>query len=721
MLFYQLTYTRQFRAQLNALPEKSRNLVQEKVRILEFDPRPDGSLKKKLSSHDNMYRLRAGHYRVYYSMVDDSVDVLGVDARKDIYRKTDQIRRVQPTPVIDAPSIHHLRQFDADEDDEPLSFDDTGNTPGFLAIDWYVSKEPTEVSSTTLLPRQIDASLIEALRIPGSLADSLIGCRTVEDLINATVSEDVRSRVFQAITEPDLSALLAEPKYVLTSVDELLYDDEFDQIDMLLRLDPDQTRYVNWAISGSGPALLKGGPGTGKSIVGIHRAVNLIERLRQAGISQPRILYTTFTRSLAESSRQLMARLAGNDASLIDVRHLDSIHVEILEANNKRSNIIDDGQRRAYLKRSLDRMGKDRDGAVRKEILSRLSLDYLSDEIDKVIVGRGIRLESEYLTEPRGGRRVRLTIDQRSAIWRLHEIRSELLRNAKRRTWEQSRSVALSLVQSGKGPELYDALVVDEAQDLDPNALRLLIALCRSTDRVFVTADPNQSIYGSGFQWSAVHADLQFRGRTSILRRNYRSTREIGVGATSYLKGSELDEDESAALEYVHSGPQPVVRFLDADADRIAAIMDFVEETRRRNRIGYGGIALLVPSNDLGRNLERQMQELGYPAEFVRGDRIDLQSPRIKIMTLHAAKGLEFPVVVITGLEQRIKWARELDSADAGERAEIEQLNRRLLFVAMTRAMRELLLVLPAQVEDPLLKGIGGSGWTVEHWPNSRT
>ncbi len=335
-------------------------------------------------------------------------------------------------------------------------------------------------------------------------------------------------RVISAITAPDLESLLNAPKYVVDSIADLIYDNDFDQIGLLLRLDPEQQKYVNWAISGSGPVLLKGGPGTGKSIVGVYRAASLLERLHKAGIAQPRILYTTYTKSLAESSRQLIARLAATDAAHIEVRHLDAFHIEILETNKAKLSIIDDGQRRAFLKQSLDRLGKDSDGATRRDGISRLSWDYLSDEIDKVNVGRGIRTEADYLLEPRGGRKVRLTAEQRSTIWRLHEIRSELLRNKRLRTWEQSRAAALSLVEQGKGPEPYDALIVDEAQDLDPNALRLLIGLCKSSDRVFITADPNQSIYGSGFQWSAVHSDLRFRGRTSILRRNYRSTRKSG-------------------------------------------------------------------------------------------------------------------------------------------------------------------------------------------------
>src|SRR2546421_10510230 len=88
--------------------------------------------------------------------------------------------------------------------------------------------------------------------------------------------------------------------------------------------------------------------------------------------------------------------------------------------------------------------------------------------------------------------------------------------------------MAEAYVTQGAVSLLYDAVVIDEAQDLDPSALRLLVQLCKQPNRVFITADANQSIYGSGFNWADVHDDLRFQGRTAVLHANYRSTREIG-------------------------------------------------------------------------------------------------------------------------------------------------------------------------------------------------
>jgi uncharacterized protein (TIGR00375 family) len=80
-----------------------------------------------------------------------------------------------------------------------------------------------------------------------------------------------------------------------------------------------------------------------------------------------------------------------------------------------------------------------------------------------------------------------------------------------------------------------------------------------------------------------------------------------------------------------------------------------------------------------------------FLAELALGDEVDTWDPRadrVSLLTLHAAKGLEFPVVFLVGCEDGLLPLRFGPQPSAAELAE----ERRLLFVGMTRARSHLFL-----------------------------
>ena len=79
-------------------------------------------------------------------------------------------------------------------------------------------------------------------------------------------------------------------------------------------------------------------------------------------------------------------------------------------------------------------------------------------------------------------------------------------------------------------------------------------------------------------------------------------------------------------------------------------------------------------------------------------------------MTLKNAKGLEFPIVALAGFSDR-RYPPIPANATEAERDELLGRERRTMFVAMTRAMRALLVIVPAEGGSPLLAGFSPPAW----------
>jgi DNA helicase-2/ATP-dependent DNA helicase PcrA len=89
--------------------------------------------------------------------------------------------------------------------------------------------------------------------------------------------------------------------------------------------------------------------------------------------------------------------------------------------------------------------------------------------------------------------------------------------------------------------------------------------------------------------------------------------------------------------------------------------------------------------NFLPRTLDNYMQDIALLTDADKDDEAD--QDKVKLMTIHASKGLEFPYVYIVGLEENL-FPSQLS---VNSRQELEE-ERRLFYVAMTRAMHKLTL-----------------------------
>ncbi len=703
---YELNLKSTYLTQLQLIPISDMSMVLEKHAQLIANPHPDSKNKKRLQGlKEPVFRIRAGDYRILYIFNDEQrwISLLKIERRSRVYDDVEEIEVATPSFDVDAiPTA-----------DEALSRAREPHAHAVLA----------DVPEPAAFDRTIDEELMDRLNILEKHRPALRRCKTIDDLISAYLPENVRERVFDAVSSPPIDQVIDKPNLIVNDANDLIRYVKGELIEFLLRLDPDQLRYVTRSISGSGPVLIKGGPGTGKSTIAIYRVKEMLALLRKLALQpsylengneqrSPRILFTTYTNALVNSTRQLLEQLLGDEARLVTVETADKVAMRVVNRCDPPLSICSDrGELRSIFGRAIARFKRDEPRISQMALdglLKRLGSQYLLDEVEEVIVGRNLRDQAAWQQASRTGRRTALAPAARIAIWRLHELFSVELERARVTTWARMRQRAADLVESGNTAETYDAIFIDEAQDLHPNALRMLVGLCVSPDRLLLTADANQSIYGSGFNWSDVHTDLRFRGRTGVLRKNYRSTRQISEAAADYLREAGLDPERAIDL-HITSGPNPTVRFVERDAEP-TLIEAYFKLATRDFRFGYSACAVLVPDEHAGKRLEGSLVELGLDAVFMASRSLDLTSHAIKIIPYRSAKGLEFPIVALAGLDR----AFENRAVDTDARAEFDARERRALYVAMTRAMRGLIVVAPNGSANPLFSGFSNEFWNLE-------
>ena len=86
MARYEVEISRTAEKQLRRLPRDDQERVARSMLALADDPFPRGS--RKLSGYDDVFRVRAGRYRILYSVAEHAliIMVLKIGHRKDIYR-----------------------------------------------------------------------------------------------------------------------------------------------------------------------------------------------------------------------------------------------------------------------------------------------------------------------------------------------------------------------------------------------------------------------------------------------------------------------------------------------------------------------------------------------------------------------------------------------------------------------------------------------------------
>ena len=320
---------------------------------------------------------------------------------------------------------------------------------------------------------------------------------------------------------------------------------------------------------------------------------------------------------------------------------------------------------------------------------------YYREELDWVVKGRGLDSLDAYLALARTGRGSPLNGPHRREVWDLHTTYERELRQAG--TWDFNGVLlhALELVEDGQLAEPYAGVIVDEAQDLTEVGVRLAYALGggEKRDGLLLVGDGQQAVYPGGYSLASVGIDVV--GRSSVLRTNYRNTRQI-LGAARRVIGErpfdDLDEevtDGHRDVVCLREGPEPVFAGFDDVDDHDTALIATIDDAARSPGVSSGDLAVLVPTRKLVDEYAKRIRDLGYrtvPLERYDGT----PGEEVKVGTYQRGKGLEFKRVFLPRLEPATLGDTQRFNEDPETYAERIELLRRRLFVSMTRARDEL-------------------------------
>ena len=325
--------------------------------------------------------------------------------------------------------------------------------------------------------------------------------------------------------------------------------------------------------------------------------------------------------------------------------------------------------------------------------LARLSDQQLAEEID-FVNDAVLDSEAAYLAADRTGRGFALRESERGHVWELYRQVSARLAAAGMRLWSAVAS-DICLADRHEALEMYQHILVDEAQFLSPAALRLAKLALHPGGTMFLCADPRQGFMRSRLSWKSVGLDVA--GRTRKLRRSYRSTAAILRAATRLLaREVEDDPDDFLAPDYagMEEGVAPIIIAAGTPQDAVERTANEVAKLAGQRDFPLSTI-LVIHGDSVSEPMLYQRLCRGVSKERVWRLNHDKKLPpggyegeHIRLVSLDTATGLEGTFVFLVGVDALLH-----PRAGADDQDRIVESRARKLYMAMTRSCYRLTLI----------------------------
>jgi superfamily I DNA/RNA helicase len=281
----------------------------------------------------------------------------------------------------------------------------------------------------------------------------------------------------------------------------------------------------------------------------------------------------------------------------------------------------------------------------------------------------------------------------RELIWDYYkDIDTELSKRGKTTYATVFQTLAVAMRTEANLP--YNAIVVDEAQDITQTQLRFFASLNRSPNSLFFAGDLGQRIFQTPFSWKSTGVDI--RGRSKTLKVNYRTSQQIRQRADQLLEEDLRDVDGNvesrSGTVSLFNGVEPEFALCDTvEAERIRVSKWLTDQLSAG--VAASSCCLIVRSPAEVERAVAIVRSAGANVAILDVEAL-VASGHVAVATMPLVKGLEFRSVAVIACDSGIIPSDDrLESVtDEADLEEVYATERQLLYVAVTRARDTLLI-----------------------------
>ena len=483
-----------------------------------------------------------------------------------------------------------------------------------------------------------------------------------------------------------------------------------------MRLNVEQRRIIE--NKPNGHVLVKGVAGSGKTTVAVHKIPLLLKdycyekddkvliiTYNKSLINYVKYIYEEIERNKEEEQLSLEIYERGNEDKLT-IETIDRIMFRYFVSyiKNERLRIASDKQ---ITRAMIDAVISVKETYKNVNVLDTKNLSFIKEEIrwmkscnytnikDYQTIDRIGRISNNNIESPHKLRKNSLI---RQAIFEVMLKYNENLKKDKLVDEQNISLIALSQAQK-QVEEKYTHIIVDETQDLTRVQLEFIKALYmnKNYSSMLFVSDTAQSIYPEawlvkGRSFTSIGLDM--KGKATSLYKSYRTTLPIAYAAYSLIADDKniIDEDNFVKPSLIDKqGVYPVYRGFKnkiLEAEYVVNIIKY----ELMDKYDYKDIAIISRFKNQLREIKNYLDKNNIPYKEVENDdELDFNDNSIKLLTMHLIKGLEFKAVMIVGLNDKYmplkSFANEFEDNDY-----VESMDRKLLYVGMTRATEQLFL-----------------------------